>query len=101
MSLAVNGLTEADENEGAPGKLPRTIAFANTIARSKWYAAALMDSKVLNITTRRLEGDVPLHRRIAASARLTATVEPADQALVRPVRQPQPGSGTKFDTAPP
>ena len=37
--------------------MPRTIAFANTIARSKWYAAALMDSRVLNITTRRLEGD--------------------------------------------
>ena len=57
VSLAVNGLTEADENEDAPGRLPRTIAFANTIARSKWYAKALEDSKVLNITTRHLEGD--------------------------------------------
>ena len=57
VSLAVNGLTEADETDDAPGTLPRTIAFANTIARSKWYAAALMDSKVLDITTRRLEGD--------------------------------------------
>ena len=57
VSLAVNGLTEAVEREDAPGKLPRTIAFANTIPRSKWYAAALMDARVLNITTRRLEGD--------------------------------------------
>ena len=57
VSLAVNGLTEADETEEAPGRLPRTIAFANTIARSKWYAAALMDSDVRRITTRRLEGD--------------------------------------------
>ncbi len=57
VSLAVNGLTEADENEDAPGRLPRTIAFANTIARSKWYSKALEDSKVLSITTRRLEGD--------------------------------------------
>ena len=57
VSLAVNGLTEAGETDDAPGKLPRTIAFANTIARSKWYAAALMDPRVLNITTRRLEGD--------------------------------------------
>ena len=57
VSLAINGLTEADETEDAPGKLPRTIAFANTIPRSEWYAAALMDRKVLNSTTRRLEGE--------------------------------------------
>ena len=56
VSLAVNGLTEAGETEDAPGKLERTIAFANTIPRSKWYAAALMDPRVLSITTRRLEG---------------------------------------------
>ena len=57
VSLAVNGLTEAGEAEDAPGRLPRTIAFANTIPRSKWYTAALMDPRVLNITTRQLEGD--------------------------------------------
>ena len=57
VALAINGLTEADDTEDAPGKLPRTIAFANTIARSRWYAAALEDSRILSITTRRLEGD--------------------------------------------
>ena len=57
VSLAINGLAEADETEDAPGKLPRTIAFANTIARSKWYAAALEDPDVRRITTRRLEGE--------------------------------------------
>ena len=58
VSLAVNGLTEGNETEAAPGKLPRTIAFANTIQRSKWYRDALMDEEVKKLTTRRLaEGD--------------------------------------------
>ena len=38
-----------------PGKLPRTMAFANSILRSKWYAEALMESEVLRATTRRMQ----------------------------------------------
>ena len=54
VSLAVNGVTEGNALE-QPGKLPRTMAFSNSIARSKWYAEALKDSEVLRATTRRME----------------------------------------------
>ena len=54
VSLAVNGVTEGNALE-QPGKLPRTIAFANSILRSKWYADALMESEVLRATTRRMQ----------------------------------------------
>ena len=53
VSLAVNGVTEGKALE-RPGKLPRTMAFANSIQRSKWYADALMESEVLRATTRRM-----------------------------------------------
>ncbi|MCY4213015.1 MAG: DEAD/DEAH box helicase family protein [Gammaproteobacteria bacterium] len=53
VSLAVNGVTEGKALE-QPGKLPRTLAFANSIERSKWYARALKESEVLRATTRRL-----------------------------------------------
>ena len=53
VSLAVNGVTEGTLLE-QPGKLPRTMAFANSILRSKWYAEALMESEVLRATTRRM-----------------------------------------------
>ena len=53
VSLAVNGVTEGSALE-RPGKLPRTMAFSNSIARSKWYAEALKDSEVLRATTRRM-----------------------------------------------
>ena len=54
VSLAVNGVTEGKSLE-QPGKLQRTMAFANSIARSKWYAEALMESEVLRTTTRRMK----------------------------------------------
>ena len=54
VSLAVNGVTEGRALE-QPGKLPRTMAFSNSIARSKWYAEALMESEVLRATTRRMD----------------------------------------------
>ena len=53
VSLAVNGVTEGKSLE-QPGQLPRTMAFANSILRSKWYAEALMESEVLRATTRRM-----------------------------------------------
>ncbi len=54
VSLAVNGVTEGSDLE-KPEKLPRTIAFANRIDRSKWYASALMESQMLSATTRRMQ----------------------------------------------
>ena len=53
VSLAVNGVTEGQALD-QPGQLPRTMAFSNTILRSKWYAQALMESEVLRATTRRM-----------------------------------------------
>ena len=53
VSLAVNGVTEGNALD-QPGQLPRTMAFSNTILRSKWYAQALMESEVLRATTRRM-----------------------------------------------
>ena len=54
VSLAVNGVTEGKEID-QPGKLSRSMAFANSIRRSNWYAQALMDSQVLSATTRRMQ----------------------------------------------
>ena len=56
VSLALNGVTEGTALE-QPRKLPRTIAFANSIRRSRWYAGALMEPQVLASTTRRIEGE--------------------------------------------
>ena len=53
VSLAVNGVTRGEMLE-QPGQLPRAMAFSNSIARSKWYAEALMESEVLRATTRRM-----------------------------------------------
>ena len=64
VSLAVNGVTEGKTLE-QPGKLPRTMAFSNTILRSKWYAQALMESEVLRATTRRMTGGRAM--RVAAT----------------------------------
>ena len=56
VSLALNGVTEGTALE-QPRKLPRTMAFANSIRRSSWYADALMEPQVLASTTRRIEGE--------------------------------------------
>ena len=56
VSLAINGLSEGKEVE-RPGRLARTMAYANSIKRSKWFAAALMDPQVKSATTRRLQGE--------------------------------------------
>ena len=54
VSLAVNGVTDGHALD-QPGELTRTMAFSNSIARSKWYAEALMESEVLRATTRRMD----------------------------------------------
>ena len=56
VSLAINGITKGETLDRSP-KLPRTMAFANTIRRSKWYADALMEAEVLRATTRRLQDE--------------------------------------------
>ena len=55
VSLAINGVTEGSAFE-QPGQLPRTMAFANSILRSQWYADALMESEVLRATTKKMAG---------------------------------------------
>ncbi len=56
VSLAINGLSEGTDLE-RPGRLPRTMAFANSILRSKWFTKALMDPQVKALTTRQLHGE--------------------------------------------
>ncbi len=70
VSLAINGFTRGKALE-RPGRLPRTMMFANNIARSKWYADALMDRQVRGTTTRRLEDGAAMKvdaRHLDASA---------------------------------
>ena len=55
-SLAINGVTEGSEEEG-PGRLHRTIAFSNSIARSSFYAEGMKLPELRRITTRRLRKD--------------------------------------------
>ncbi len=52
MSLAINGMAEGNELE-VPRRLDSTIAFANSIARSKFYAMGLADSQLRALITRR------------------------------------------------
>ena len=53
-SLALNGEMQGTTNE-LPDRLRRVIAFSNTRDASKWYAKALVDSKVRERTTRALK----------------------------------------------
>ena len=45
--LALNGAVEGEGGEGRPGALPRSIAFASTIQRSKWFARTINDNVAL------------------------------------------------------
>ena len=64
VSLAVNGLAKGGSSERAPGRLNRTLAFANTINRSKWYAETLTNELVKARTTREIRRE---HGRTEAS----------------------------------
>ena len=55
VSLAVNGAT-AGEREDRPDRLMRTIAFANSIKRSSWYAKAMTHAEFRRAITRNLKG---------------------------------------------
>ena len=67
-SLAINGMAEGEDLE-VPERLDRTIAFANSIARSKFYAQGLQDPQLRSLITRRRHrrgdeaGAVPVEAR--------------------------------------
>ena len=74
-SLAING---AVAGENPPGRLRRSLIFANTIARSEWCAKALADPEVRRTTARRIgerSMDIEAHHLDASS--------PADERLDR------------------
>ncbi len=52
-SLALNGAMEGRDEE-KPGRLFKTLAFANSIPRSKFFSNAMKHSQVLAATTRRI-----------------------------------------------
>ncbi len=79
-SLAINGVTEGSEEEG-PGRLHRTIAFSNSIARSSFYAEGMQLPELRRITTRRLRKD---HAEAEASLTVKAQhLDASDSALQR------------------
>ncbi len=55
-ALAMNGYVEGNPSE-KPDKLPRTIAYARSIARSKWYVDMFNDPQLKSAVSRSLEGD--------------------------------------------
>ncbi len=56
-SLAINGVTEGDEMD-KPGRLLRTIGFANSIARSRFYARVMNLPQLRSATTRHIRSNV-------------------------------------------
>ena len=57
VSLAVNGHIQGEARDIPQGPLGRTLAFANSIARSKWYADTIKDPDLRSRTTRRIRMD--------------------------------------------
>ncbi len=57
VSLAINGHIQGKVEDAPQGPLGRSLAFANTIARSKWYAATINDPELRKRTTRRIRLD--------------------------------------------
>ena len=53
-SLAINGVLRGDRLD-KPNVLTRTLVFANSIPRSKWYAKALNNSEIRRLTSRKME----------------------------------------------
>ncbi|MCY3930450.1 MAG: DEAD/DEAH box helicase family protein [Acidobacteria bacterium] len=91
VSLAINGLSEGKGIE-RPDRLPRTMAYANSIKRSKWFAAALMDPQVKAATTRRLHGE---ERAWAVEAEhLDASASALDRSLALRRLSSAGGDGT-------
>lgn len=79
-SLAINGATEGSEEEG-PGRLHRTIAFSNSIARSSFYAEGMKLPELRRITTRRLrKGDADAEASLPVEVQ---HLDASDSALKR------------------
>ena len=57
VSLAVNGHIQGKMMDAPQGPLGRSLAFANTIDRSKWYADTINDPELRRRTTRRIRLD--------------------------------------------
>ena len=57
VSLAINGHVEGHAGDKPPGALRRTLAFANTIARSKWYEASINHPNLRARVTRRIRSE--------------------------------------------
>ena len=55
-ALAMNGYVQGNPSE-KPDKLPRTIAYAKSIARSKWYVDMFNNREVKSAVSRNLEGE--------------------------------------------
>lgn len=79
-SLAINGATEGSKAD-QPGRLHRTIAFANSIARSSFYAEGMKLPELRRITTRRLRrADSGADTSLPVDAR---HLDASDSALTR------------------
>ena len=80
-SLAINGVAEGADNE-KPSKLRRTIAFANTRVKSRFFAEALAHPAVRRATTRRARttGDP---KADAAMKLETCHLDASHSALIR------------------
>ena len=53
VSLAINGVVQGNPDE-APEYLPRSLAFASSRNRSKWYVRSLVKPRIKDITTRQM-----------------------------------------------
>lgn len=56
VALAINGATVGEREDRPDGPLMRSLAFANSILRSKSYAGAMQNSEFRRAVTRNLEG---------------------------------------------
>ena len=57
VSLAINGHIQGEMVDAPQGPLGRSLVFANTIARSKWYADTINDPELRRRTTTRIRLD--------------------------------------------
>ena len=82
VSLAVNGHIQGKMDDAPQGPLGRSLAFANTIARSKWYADTINDPELRRRTTRRIRLDRGQHAQAAMQV-VAEHLDGSDSALKR------------------
>ena len=81
-SLAINGVTEGEGPE-KPERLLRTLGFANSIVRSRFFAQALSLPQVKAATTRRKREQVGMEGAENALALDARHLDASDSALIR------------------